>query len=104
MYIKPDENTFEQSEKLLLALLKEIAIDKGLSIAELAERTGFQPTNMSKILNGGYSPTLKVFLKIAHAVEVNFFVNDKESKTDLNLMMEKAMESIGRRSPKNRDN
>ena len=104
MYIKPEENTFEQSEKLLLALLKEIAKDKGLSIQDLSERTGFQPTNMSKILNGGYSPTLKVFLKIAHAVEVNFFLEDKESKTNLNVMMEKAMDSLGRRKPKNRDN
>lgn len=104
MYQKPEENTFEQSEKLLLALLKEIAKDKGLSIQDLSERTGFQPTNMSKILNGGYSPTLKIFLKIAHAVEVNFFVEDKESKTNLNVMMVKAMESIGRRKPKNRDN
>jgi hypothetical protein len=47
---------------------------------------------------------LPTFLEIAKSIEVNFFFEDKESKTDLNLAMEKAMETLGRiadKLPKN---
>lgn len=45
-------------------------------------------------------PTLPTFLEIAKAIGINFFFEDKESKTDLNLAMEKDMEALGRRVDK----
>ena len=47
-----------------------------------------------------YAPNIDTFLKVAKAIEVNFFFEDRESKTDLNLAMEKAMEQLGRRVEK----
>ena len=41
-----------------------------------------------------------LILKISKAIGVNFFFEDKESKTDLNQAMEKAMEALGRRVDK----
>jgi hypothetical protein len=59
-----------------------------------------QTSHVSRFFSCKFPPTLPTFLKIAKSVEVNFFFEDKESQTDLNLAMEKAMEQIGRRPNK----
>lgn len=86
--------------QLLVLLLKNIAQVKGISHKEIADRAGLQKSNVTRTLNLRYIPTLETFLKIANAVEVNFFVEDQDSTTDLNLLFEKAMEQLGRRPDK----
>ena len=95
-----NDEVFEQGEQQLLALLKELAKLKGISQEDIATATGWRQSNVSKILNGAYSPTLKMFLKLAAAVGVNFFVEDKASDSKLNQAHEQAMEALGRRKPK----
>lgn len=84
--------------QILVQLLKEIADEKGITQREIAEVTGYQESNVSRIFSLRYTPRLDVFLNIAKAVGVNFFIEDKESKTDLSVMFERAMTALGRRS------
>ena len=53
-----------------------------------------------RFFNCKFEPKLRTFLKIAKAMKVNFFFEDQESQTDLNLPMEKAMEQLGKRQNK----
>lgn len=83
--------------KIFVQLLKEIAEEKGITQKEIADKTGYTQGNISRIFSLRYSPRLDVFLNIAKAVGVNFFFEDRESKTDLNVLFERAMTHLGRR-------
>lgn len=85
---------------LLVLLLKEIADKKGITQGQIAEQTGLIQSNISRFFSLKYKPTLDTFLQVAKAININFFFEDQESKTDLNQAMEKAMESLGRRVEK----
>jgi len=85
---------------LLVLLLDEIRKQKGLSNLKVAELSGIAPAHTSRFFSCKFPPTLPTFLKISKAIGVNFFFEDKESKTDLNQTMEKAMEALGRRVDK----
>lgn len=85
---------------LLVLLLKEIADKKGITQGQIAEQTGLIQSNISRFFSLKYKPTLDTFLQVAKAVKVNFFFEDQEDKTDLNLCFEKAMEELGRRVEK----
>ena len=85
---------------LLVLLLKEIADKKGVTQGIIAERSGLIQSNISRFFSLKYKPTLDTFLQVGKAIGVNFFFEDKENKTDLNLAMEKAMEALGRRVDK----
>ena len=92
----------DQQWKLLVLMLKEIAIEKygkGWQ-TKLANETTFLQSNISRIFSLKYNISLKNFLIIAKAIKVNFFFEDSESKTDLNIMFERAMESLGCRPSK----
>ena len=89
-----------RSWAILVQLLKEIAAQKGISHEEIAKRTGTSQTNITRIFGLRYRPRLDIFLNIANAIGVNLFLEDVESKTDLNKAMEKAMEQLGRRPNK----
>lgn len=82
---------------LLVLLLKEISDQKGLTHQQIADRSGLQRSHVTRFFGIKYAPNIDTFLKVAKAIEVNFFFEDRESKTDLNLAMEKAMEQLGRR-------
>lgn len=83
--------------QLFVLMLKEIAIEKGITQEVIAKRSGLIQSNVSRIFALKYKPTLDTFLQVAKAVEVNFFFEDKESDSDLNACFERAMESLGRR-------
>ncbi|WP_026755042.1 helix-turn-helix transcriptional regulator [Sediminibacter sp. Hel_I_10] len=96
------ENTNEQQWKLLVLLLKEIAIDKHGTgwQTHLADKTKFAQSNISRMFGLKYTPSLKNYLIIAKALDVNFFFESKDSDTDLNQCFERAMEALGRRPDK----
>lgn len=98
-------NEYKQSEhwKVLVLLLKEIAEQKGITQGQIAEESGLLQSNISRFFSLKYKPTLDTFLQIAKAVKVNFFFEDQEEKTDLNIAFEKAMSALGRR-PENLPN
>ncbi len=90
----------QQHWPLLVLLLKLIAAEKGISQEEIANRTGYMRQNINRVFSLRYSPRLDVFLNIARAIGVNFFVEDKEGTTELNKLFEQAMDQIGRRQDK----
>lgn len=97
-----NQNTNEQQWKLLVLLLKELAIQKlgtGWQ-TKLAEKTNFTQSNISRMFGLKYAPSLKNFLVLSKAIEVNFFFEDKEGESNLTLAFEKAMEALGRRPDK----
>ncbi len=85
---------------LLVLILKEIADKKGITQEVIEKKSGLIQSNISRFFSLKYKPNLDTFLKIAKAIEVNFFFEDKESKTDLNQCFERAMEELGRRVEK----
>lgn len=95
-----EETSHEQPWMLLVLILKEIAEQKGISIQQIADNAALQRSNVSRMFNLKYCPTLKTFLSVARAIEVNFFFEDKENKTELNEIFEAAMEQLGRRIKK----
>lgn len=95
-------NNKNQNEQwmLLVLLLKKIAEKKGITQGQIADKTGLLQSNISRFFSLKYKPTLDTFLQISKAIKVNFFFEDQESQTDLNLAMEQAMEELGRRPNK----
>lgn len=92
-------NTFlnENSWQVLVLLIKKIAEKKGITHQIIAERTGLKAPNVTRIFSLKYCPSLRIFLAIAKAVEVNFFFEDKNETTDLSVLFESAMTELGRR-------
>lgn len=90
----------DEQWKLFVFLIKIIAEDKGIEQAEIAEKTGFTQSNVSRMLSCKYKITLPNFLKLAKAVGVNFFIQSQDEETDLNIAFEKAMAELGRRIDK----
>lgn len=90
----------ENQWKILVLLLQQIAEQKGLTQQEIAQKSEMHQSHVSRFFALKYSPDIRTFLKVAQAIEVNFFFEDRESKTVLNLAMEKAMEELGRRVEK----
>ncbi len=96
------DKTEQQSEhwKVLVLLLAEITKEKGISQNDIAELTGLKQSNISRMFNLQYCPTLRNFISIANSIKVNFFFEDQENKTDLSVLFEKAMAEMGRRVDK----
>ena len=86
--------------KLLVLLLQQIAEQKGLTQQQIAEQTGMIQSAVSRFFSLKFKPTLDTFLQVSKAIKVNFFFEDQEDKTDLNICFEKAMEQLGRRVDK----
>lgn len=95
-----DQNNQNEQWKLLVLLLKEIAESKGITQNEIAEKSEMHQSHVSRFFALKFPPNLNTFLKVAKAIKVNFFFEDQENKTDLNVSFEKAMEQLGRRADK----
>ncbi|MBF05040.1 MAG: hypothetical protein CMP76_17320 [Flavobacterium sp.] len=95
-----NKNNKNEQWMLLVLLLKELAEQKGFTHDQIAEKSQTHRSHVTRFFSLKYAPNIDTFLKIAKSIEVNFFFEDKESKTDLNLAFEKAMEELGRRVEK----
>lgn len=98
------KETNEQHWKLLVLMLRKTYEGKGITQEDIANRTGLKASNVSRFFNMENSPNLRTFITIAQSVGVNFFFEDKEGTTELNLIFEAAMTELGRRPdslPKN---
>lgn len=87
----------DEQWKLFILILREIANEKKISQEEIAKRTGLHQSNVARLFSMKYSPTLQMFLKICRAVEINLFIESKDSESDFNQLFEKAMSELGRR-------
>jgi transcriptional regulator with XRE-family HTH domain len=64
------QNGFLPEEMRVAEKVKSLRLEKGLSLAEVAERTGFSSALISQIENHLVSPPLGTLIKIARALEV----------------------------------
>ena len=83
--------------KIIVALLSEVMIAKKTSLQQLSIDTGLSETHLCDVLKMLKEPTLQEFLTIAKNLKVNFYFEDQEDKTELNVLFEKAMTKLGRR-------
>lgn len=81
-----NQNQQNEHWKVLVLLLKEIAESKGITQQQIAVEIGLLQSNVSRFFSLKYKPNLDVFLQIAKVINVNFFFEDKDSKTDLNVL------------------
>ncbi len=79
----------QAARQMLCRYIQTLAKEKGISQKEIAEKTGFTESNVSRMLAGKYPPTLDNFIKLAEAVNCYFFILDKEADDDLTEMMRK---------------
>lgn len=94
----------DQHWKVLVLILKKIAEDKDMTIQEVADTAGLKRQNVSRMFLLNVEPQLSTFLAVARAIGVNFFIEDQEGKSELNVLFEAAMTELGRRPdnlPKN---
>lgn len=72
-----------EARKILLSFIADQAKEKGITHEQIAEITGFDRSNVGRMLSGKYAPTLDNFLRLAEAVNVYFFLAYKDSDDDL---------------------
>ena len=99
-----NQNNQDQQWKLLVLLLKEIAESKGITQNQIGEIAEMHQSHVSRFFGLKFPPNINTFLKVAKAINVNFFFEDKDGKADMNVVFEKAMTALGRRPdnlPKN---
>jgi DNA-binding phage protein len=90
--------------KVLVLILKKIADQKQISHQQIADASGVQRVTVTRMFGLKYCPSLELFLKVAEAIQVNFFFEDKSGTSDLNAAFNQAMDDLGRRPenlPKN---
>ncbi len=73
----------ETARKMLLDYLTDRIKEKGITQEDLAKKTGFTQSNISRMLNAKYPPTLDNLLTLCEAANCYIFVIDKEADDDL---------------------
>ena len=68
--MESEKETFAQERRRIMKKLSDIAIEKGITLEMIAERTGFMRNNISRMLAGKYPPSLDNFLMLCDAIEV----------------------------------
>ena len=93
-----EEQINQSNWMLLIIFLDKIRQDKDITHEQLAEKTGLIRSTVSRFFGLRFCPSLKLFITIARALDINFFFEDKGSTTSpLNVLFEKAMDDLGRR-------
>ena len=90
-----NNNNQDQPWKLLVLLLKEIAESRGITQNQIGEIAEMHQSHVSRFFGLKFPPNINTFLKVAKAINVNLFFEDKD---------EKAMTALRRRPdnlPKN---
>ena len=64
---------------MLLEYLMQRIKEKGITQEDLAMRTGFTQSNISRMLNAKYAPTLDNLLTLCEAANCYIFVIDKQA-------------------------
>jgi len=72
----------EAARKLLLNYIRQQMSDKSITQEMLAEKTGFTQSNISRMLNAKYSPSIDNFLILCEAVNCFVFIIDKDADED----------------------
>jgi transcriptional regulator with XRE-family HTH domain len=74
-------DTHRHAAQMMLTFLRNTAKDKGITHNQIAERTGFQVSNVTRMLGGKYPPNLDNFLKLAEAIGVRLELHTDTADT-----------------------
>jgi len=97
MQVTNNNHPQETYWRVYVLMLKNVAQAKGITHQDIADRTGLLRSNVSRLFSLKYCPSLKIFISISIAIGMNWFLEDKEGTTELNVEFEKAMSELGRR-------
>lgn len=81
------DEKYQEARRMLCRYIVNVAKEKGITQEQIAEKTGFTQSNISRMLAGRYSPSLENFIRLAEAVDTYFFVIDKTADSDLTETM-----------------
>ncbi|MBN2747365.1 MAG: helix-turn-helix transcriptional regulator [Bacteroidales bacterium] len=90
-----NEEKYSEARKMLCKYLFSLAREKGITQEQIAEKTGFKRSNVSRMLSGAYSSSLDNFIKLAEAIDTYFFIIDKKADDDLVETMKNRWGKIG---------
>ena len=88
----------ESELALLSARVKACREEEGLTLLDLAERSGVAPSTVQKIEKGQMVPTIAVLMKIAAGLKrrVSYFVGDDDGSQDVSYRPASQRASLGR--------
>lgn len=66
------ETIADQLTRKIILKLRDIRVEKGLSMTEVASRAGLDQVAVSRLEKGERSPMLRTAISIANALEVSF--------------------------------
>jgi len=72
---------FTEAGRMLLRFLHQEAKNKGITQEQIAERSGFIKSNVNRMLNYRYSPTLENFLILAESIGVRIELHSETDAT-----------------------
>lgn len=70
------ETVFDTQSREMLSRLQEIATQRGISYAQISEKTGWAPGAISRIMTGKHHPTLPTLLRLADAIGVSISLEE----------------------------
>ena len=76
-----------EARELIAGFISSRRRELGISQAELAERTQLGIATIKRMEDAKFWPNMKQFMIICHALDLYFFVEEKEGKKDLAKMM-----------------
>lgn len=82
-------SNFKEHSKFIMNLLKEIAEKKSITQEDIAQKTGFTQSNISRMFAGKYSPKIDNVLALCNAIGVNIFIQDKDGDEILSKIINK---------------
>ncbi|MBA3664018.1 MAG: helix-turn-helix transcriptional regulator [Bacteroidetes bacterium] len=82
-YIASVSKKIETARKMLLDYLSKRIKEKEITQEELAKKTGFTQSNISRMLSAKFPPTLDNLLTLCEAANCYIFVIDKDADDDL---------------------
>jgi len=72
---------FAEAGRMLLRFLHQEAKNKGITQEQIAERSGFIKSNVNRMLNYRYSPTLENFLILADSIGIRIELHSETDAT-----------------------
>lgn len=73
----------ETARRMLLDYIRERIIEQGITHKMIADKNGWQESNVSRMLAAKYPPTLDNLLMLCEAANCFIFIIDKNADDDL---------------------
>lgn len=82
-----DENTVKEFGKVIGKTIEARRKELKITQEQLAEMIGVHFTTINRLENAKFSPRLELFARVCHALDLFFFVEEKDSKEKLSQLM-----------------